>query len=118
MRQPVVVEAKEGLTSAEALALWPISRTIAVLLSRDDDKRRKPPRRVRGGLASHANKLVASKADRFVFSPKPAEWLPTWCRRGPTCGSQIGTDERRIGDTVQPSKRRPTAPSPTRRRRL
>ena len=81
---PVVVEAKEGLTSAEALALWPISRTIAVLLSRDDDKRRKPPRRVRGGLASHANKLVASKADRFVFSPKPAEWLPTWCRRGPT----------------------------------
>ena len=81
---PVVVEAKEGLTSADALVLWPISRTMAVILSRDDDKWKKPPRRVRGGLASRANKFVASNADRFVFSPKPAEWLPKWWRRDPT----------------------------------
>ena len=80
---PVVVEAKGGLTSADALVLWPISRTMAVILSRDDDKWRKPARRVRGGLASRANKLVASNADRFVFSPKPAEWLPKWWRIDP-----------------------------------
>lgn len=81
---PVVVEAKGGLTSADALVLWPISRAMAVFLSRHDGKWREPSRRVRGGLASRANKLVASNADRFVFSPTPAEWLPKWWRRDAT----------------------------------
>ena len=76
---PVVVEAPDGLTSADALVLWPISRSMAVMLSRADNEM-KPSRRVRGALASHANKLVASNAGRFVFSPKPAEWLPKWWR--------------------------------------
>ena len=81
---PVVVEAENGLTNADARVLWPISRSIAVVLSRNDDKWKKPRRELRGGLAVHANKGVASNASRFIFSPKPADWLQKWWARDPT----------------------------------
>ncbi len=84
---PVVVEAKNGLMSADALALWPISRTMAVVLSRGDDGWRKSPRKMRRGLVSHANKLVANNADRFVFGHKAGEWLPRWWTRRLRAGS-------------------------------
>lgn len=72
---PVVVEAEGGLAGLDARVLWPISRTMAVFLSRAEDKWRKRPRIVRGGIASHANRLAAAHADRFVFSHERAEWL-------------------------------------------
>jgi len=75
---PVVVEAEGGLAGPDARALWPISRTMAVVLSRAEDKWRKPPRIVRGRIASHANRLAAAHADRFVFSHERAEWLTKW----------------------------------------